>query len=166
MIGWLLARPRLALYGVAGAAILGAATWAWLTVSGWRSDSQRLPVVEAERDAAVAARATAERAVLEQVETNARIERETNDALRRAGIAARDLADGLRRHYASLPRPQCPTAPAAGDPHGTAGEPADGDRVEAATGRHLEACARDAERLTGLQAYVRALPQRCVVAGE
>lgn len=157
---------RLALYGLAGAALLGAATWAWVTVSGWRHDSERLPAVEAERDAARVERAATEASLLGQVEANRRLEHDTNEALARAGLAAHDLADGLRRHYASLPRPQCPTAPAAGDPHAAAGEPADGDRVEAATGRHLEACARDAERLTGLQGYVRALPQRCVVAGE
>ena len=64
MIAWLLARPRLIAYGLAGAAMLGAATWAWVTVSGWRHDSERLPAVVAERDAARVERAATEASLL------------------------------------------------------------------------------------------------------
>ena len=161
MIGWLLARPRLIAYGLAGAAILAGGIAAWVTVSGWRSDSQRLPVVEAERDAAVAARATAERSLLDQVERNQEIEREITDRFVAADGLARDLARRLLQ--AGRPaRPVCPAPAAPSSDDGAGGESDDGGALEAAVGDHLAACDRDAARLTGLQAYVRGLPARCV----
>lgn len=45
---------RVALYGAAGAVLLGILAWAGLTVGDWRSEAQRVPVIEAERDQAVA----------------------------------------------------------------------------------------------------------------
>lgn len=165
MIGWLLARPRLALYGLAGAALLAGGITAWVQVSRWRSAYVALPAVAAARDAAIAARQRSERAVLDQVAHNQEIERELTDRFVAADARARDLARRLLQ--AGRPaRPVCP-APAAASPDDGAGrEPDDGGALEAAVGDHLAACDRDAARLTGLQAYVRALPQRCVVAGE
>lgn len=48
MIGWLMARPRLALYGLAGAALAGGVLWAGLTVRGWHRDAQALPLARRE----------------------------------------------------------------------------------------------------------------------
>jgi hypothetical protein len=44
MIGWLLARPRLIAYGLAGAVLTGGLLWAGLTVRGWHRDSLALPL--------------------------------------------------------------------------------------------------------------------------
>ena len=54
MIGWLLARPRLIAYGLAGAAILGGLLWVGLTVRGWHRDSLALPLARAELAEALA----------------------------------------------------------------------------------------------------------------
>lgn len=48
MIGWLLARPRLIAYGLAGAALAGGLLWAGLTVRGWHRDSLALPLARRE----------------------------------------------------------------------------------------------------------------------
>lgn len=162
-MSWLLVNWRVALYGLAGAALVAILIGAGVMVAGWRQDSQRLPAVEAERDAAVQGRQAAERSLLDQTERNRRIEHDTNEALVRAGRAARDLSDRLRRHYAGLPRPQCPTAAAAGGVDGARQVEADGDRVDGAIAAHLAACADDAERLTKLQEWAQTLPKRCVV---
>lgn len=154
--------PRLIAYLVSALGLAAGLWWVAHTVSQWREAYRERPALIAARDAAVKAQEKSEQAVHAQVARNQEIERETNDALRRAGLAARDLADGLRRYYAGLPRPVCPAPAAAGDPHGTAGEPAGGGEVEAAATAYLEAAARDAERLSALQGYVRGLPARCV----
>jgi len=54
MIGWLLARPRLIAYGLAGAALTGGLLWAGLTVRGWHRDSLALPLARAELAEALA----------------------------------------------------------------------------------------------------------------
>lgn len=160
MIG-LLARPRLALYGLAGAALLAGATWAWVTVSGWRSDSERLPAVEAERDAAIAARQRSERAVLDQIARHQEIERVLADRFVGADARAGDLARRLlqARRQARL---VCPAPAAAGSDDGAGRDAGSYRAIEAATAGLIAACDRDAARLTGLQSYVRALPTRCV----
>lgn len=48
MIGWLLARPRLIAYGLAGAALAGGLLWAGLTVRGWHRAAEALPSARAE----------------------------------------------------------------------------------------------------------------------
>ena len=168
MIAWLLARPRLIAYGLAGAAILGAGGLAWWRVHAWRAAYQERPALVAERDAAVTARKLSESAIQTQVEANQRLEHDTNAALRRAGAAAHDLAGRLRQ-YQAMRRPVCPAPAAPGEPDATGPEPGDRaaiergfERVEQATEAHLVAAGEDAEFLTGLQTYVRGLPKRCV----
>lgn len=153
--------PRLIAYGLAGAALLAGGIWAWSTVSGWRHDSQRLPTVELERDTAIAARARSEQNLQDQVTHNQEIESELTDRFVAADGRARDLARRLLA--ASRPaRPVCP-APATAAPDHAASRESGRDRaIEEAAAGVISACDRDAARLTGLQAYVRALPQRCV----
>ena len=166
MIARLLAHPWL--YGVAGAAILGAGGLAWWRVSAWHSAYQERPALVAERDAAITARKRSESAIQTQVEANQRLEHDTNAALRSAGAAALDLAGRLRA-YQAMRRPICPAAPAASVPDGAGPQSGDREaieraveRVEQATEAHLVAAGEDAEFLTGLQTYVRGLPKRCV----
>lgn len=154
--------PRLIAYLVSALGLAVGLWWVSHTVSQWREAYRERPALIAARDAAVKAQEKSEQAVQAQVARNQEIERETNDALRRAGIAARDLADRLLHYQTTVRRPICPATPAAGDPHGTAGEPAGGGEVEAAATAYFEAAARDAERLSALQGYVRGLPARCV----
>ena len=160
MIG-LLARPRLIAYGLAGAAILGAAGLAWWRVSAWRSAYHERPALVAERDAAVAARAKAEQDVLAQVAHNQEIERVLTDRFLSADGRARDLARRLLQASRQA-RSVCPpvAAPVADD--GAGREPGRDRAVEDAVAGVIAAGDRDAARLTGLQAYVRALPARCV----
>lgn len=154
--------PRLALYGIAGAALLAAVLMAWHKVAGWRQDSLRLPVVVAERDAAVAGRKRVEADLIQQTQQNERLERETNVALQRAGASARELAGLLLDYQASLRRSQRAAAAAAGDLDAARRESSDRQAVEDAVAEHFGAASRDAARLTGLQTYVQALPARCV----
>ena len=48
MIGWLLARPRLIAYGLAGAVLAGGLLWAGLTVRGWHRAAEALPLARRE----------------------------------------------------------------------------------------------------------------------
>ena len=57
MIAWLLARPRLIAYGLAGAALAGGLLWVGLTVRGWHRDSLALPAAREELAEAVATNA-------------------------------------------------------------------------------------------------------------
>lgn len=152
---------RLALYGLAGAALLAILIGAGLKVRAWHSASLRLPAVEAERDAAIIARSRAETDIARQVANNQEIERALTERVVAADARARELARRLLA-YASLSRPVCPTTAAAGRDDG-AGRDARQDRaVEAAVAELIAAADRDAARLTGLQAYVKGLPARCV----
>ena len=161
MIAWLLARPRLLAYGLGALALAGGLWWVAHTVSQWREAYRERPALVAARDQAIAAQHRSETAVARQVAVNQEIERETVRRLAAADAAARDLARRLLQALRA-PRPVCPVAPAAGDPHGTAGEPASGGEVEEATAGLFAAADRDAARLNALQGYVRVLPRRCV----
>jgi len=57
VIAWLLARPRLIAYGLAGAALAGGLLWVGLTVRGWHRDSLALPAAREELAEAVATNA-------------------------------------------------------------------------------------------------------------
>lgn len=160
MIG-LLARPRLIAYGLAVAAILGAAGLAWWRVSAWRSAYVERPELVAERDAAIAAQAKSEQDVLTQVAYNQEIQRVLTDRFVAADSRARDLARRLLQ--AGRPaRPVCPpvAAPVADD--ASPRESSSNREIEEAIAGVISACDRDAARLTGLQSYVAALPGRCL----
>ena len=168
MIAWLLARPRLIAYGLAGAALAGGVAWAVHDVRSAYAARAALPIAIADAAKARAEKAQSEKSVTDQIAANQRIERETNEALRRAGAAAHDLAGRLRQ-YQAMRRPVCPAPAAPGEPHATGPQPGDRaaiergfERVEQATEAHLVAAGEDAEFLTGLQTYVRGLPKRCV----
>jgi hypothetical protein len=76
-------------------------------------------------------------------------EDEIKASLEAATVAGADLAARLRNHQRAGRCAVSQPAGAAGGADGTSGIDADSDPVEQATGRHIEACARDAERLNG-----------------
>ena len=111
-------------------------------------------------DAAVAEQAYTDAA--EQAETIAaeqraaaqRVEHELQSRLAAADAGARDLARRLRDYQTRPSRCPVPSGSgAAGELAGAAGEPADGQGVDAAAEAHFVACARDAERLAGWQQW-------------
>ena len=153
---------RVWLYGLAGAALLAAGIGAWVKVSGWRQDSERLPVVEAERDAYAGQRDLAERSLVGQAARNQEIEREFNDALVRAGGAARDLAGQLLDYQARLRRSERAAAATASDRDAARAESDHWRKVEEATRDHFGACSDDAVALTAAQSYIGSLPGRCL----
>lgn len=160
MIGWLIrkagGRVRLALYGLAGAALLGAATWAWVTVRGWRHDSERLPVVERERDAAVAAVKLAG----EEATRNARIANDYHDQIDRlrADLRARPVTVRVCPPAARPVRPAGTAgrtdAPPAGPESGAAAP--DGHTVDLS--QYAEDAAATADQLRALQRWVNERP--------
>lgn len=89
MIAWLLARPRLIAYGLAGAALAGGLAWAGWSVKSAYAAKAALPIALKERDAAVA---TIKRAG-EEAERNARIANDYHDQLGRlrADLRARPI---------------------------------------------------------------------------
>lgn len=150
--------PRLIAYGLAGAAILGAAGLAWWRVHAWRAAYVERPAIVAERDAAVAT-------VKLAGEASARNERIANDY--------HDQIDRLRADLRARPivvrvcppaaRPVLPpgTAPrtdagAAGPEPGPAPAPA-GPRDVDLTG-YAEDAAATADQLRALQQWVRERP--------
>lgn len=159
MIAWLIAHPRRIAYGLAGAAILGAATWAWVAVAGWRHDSERLPVVARERDALAA---TLRQAASEAVR-NARIADDYHDQIDR-------LRADLRARPVRVLRPACPAATAAARPAGRADAPAAGPEpgppaadpgpldVTADLSAYAEDCAATGITLSALQQWARERP--------
>lgn len=166
MIARLFAHPWL--YGVAGAAILGAVAWAVHDVRSAYRARAALPIARAERDAAILARDALSEAVDRQVEANGRLDRETAKRLKAADDFARSLAERLRIVSAAR-RQLCPAPAAASVDHGAVRESGDSEairrgfeRVDRATEAHLAASGRDAERLTGAQTYIKGLPKRCV----
>ena len=156
MIGWLLARPRLALYGLAGAALLGAATWAWVTVSGWRHDSERLPAVEAERDAALR---TVQLAA-DELDRNARIANDYHDQVARLRADLRERPIRVRVCPPAA-RPVLPPGAAPGT-HAPAAGPEPGPPASDARTVDLSPYAEDAaataDQLRALQQWVRERP--------
>lgn len=74
MIAWLLARPRLIAYGLAGAALAGGLLWVGLTVRGWHRDSLALPAAREEMAEAVATNAALVAAVHRAAEVSGRAE--------------------------------------------------------------------------------------------
>ena len=116
-------------------------------------------------------KAVAQQAYDKQVAETARIQGEWDRTKEREGeIKARlkvvtndgaSLARRLRDYRAS----GCPlSSPSttAGEPSGAAGVPPDSPSVDEALGRHLEACARDAERLGQFQSFYRSLREATV----
>lgn len=96
MIAWLLARPRLIAYGLAGAAILGAAGLVWWRVSAWRSAYQERPALVAERDAAVATNAALVEAVHRAAEIGAEAEGRVETVTREAATVRTVYRDAVR----------------------------------------------------------------------
>lgn len=86
--------PRLWLYGIAGAALLGLLTWAGLTVNGWRTEAARVPAIELERDTAKASVAAFKEA------NDKAVERQRKDDERMAKLL--QSLDGLRTETARL----------------------------------------------------------------
>ncbi len=86
--------PRLWLYGVAGAALLGLLTWAGLTVRHWRTEAARVPALELERDSAKASVEAFKQA------NAAAVERQRRDDERMAALLV--SLDGLRTETARL----------------------------------------------------------------
>ena len=169
MIAWLLARPRLIAYGLAGAAILGAGGLAWWRVSAWHSAYQerpeiekRIKAVERERDDAIRDGKAVADALVGQVAANRRIEDDTTTRTAAADAAARDLARRLQLSQARAAAADRAAATAAGDLDAARRVARDREAIGRAAEEHFAACSKDAERLTGLQTYVRALPKRCV----
>lgn len=159
MIAWLLARPRLIAYGLAGAALLGAATWAWVTVSGWRSDSERLPEVERQRDALAATVELAEK----EADRNAEIVNELRDknVALRADLRARPVTVRVCREPARpvLPPGTAPRADAgAAGPQPGPTAPAAGTAYEADLTPYAEDAAATADQLRALQQWARERP--------
>ena len=160
MIAWLLAlsKPRLIAYGVAGAAILGAATWAWVTVSGWRSDSERLPVVERQRDALAATVKLA----ADELDRNARIANDYHDQVARLRADLRERPIRVRvcppAARPVLPPGTAPRtdAPAAGPEPGPPAETAPAYDVDLSP--YAEDAAATADQLRALQEWVRERP--------
>lgn len=158
MIGWLLARPRLALYGLAGAALLAGGITAWVQVSRWRSAYVALPAVAAERDAALR---TVQLAA-DEADRNARIANAYHDQLDRLRADLRDRP--IRVRVCESPaRPVLPPgaapgthAPAPGPVAGTPA-PAPGPRDVDLTG-YAEDAAATADQLRALQQWVRERP--------
>lgn len=176
MIGWLRARPRLIAYGLAGAALLGAAGLAWWRVAAWRSAYVERPAIvkraeaaEAERDQARKDGKAVADALVGQVATNRRIEDDTNSRITAADAAARDLARRLRLSQTRAAEAERAAAAAARDADAARRVAADSEAarrnaaVDRATEAHFGACARDAERLTGLQEWARVLQKACVL---
>lgn len=156
MIAWLLARPRLIAYGLAGAAIVGAATVAWVKVHAWHSAYVERPAILAQRDAAVAT-------VKLAGEASARNERITNDYhdqidrlradLRARPITVRVCADPAK---AVLPARTAPRtdAPAPGPEPGPTAEA--GRTVDLSP--YAEDAAAVADQLMALQRWVSERP--------
>ena len=158
MIGWLLARPRLALYGLAGAALLAGGITAWVQVSRWRSAYVALPAVAAERDAALR---TVQLAA-DEADRNARIANAYHDQLDRLRADLRDRPITVRVCPPAA-RPVLPPgtapgthAPAAGPEPGPAPAPA-GPRDVDLTG-YAEDAAATADQLRALQRWVSNRP--------
>ncbi len=84
MIAWLLARPRLIAYGLAGAALAGGLLWAGLTVRGWHRDSLALPAAREELAEAVATNAALVAAVHRAAEVSGAAEVKVEAAGREA----------------------------------------------------------------------------------
>jgi len=155
VIAWLLARPRLLAYGLAGAALVGALAWAGLTVRGWHRDSLALPVARRERDEARAIAETAK----QEASRNAAI---TNDL--------RDKTDALRADLRARPITVrvCPPSPpvlparATGGTDAPAAGPVAREAAEDGQTVDLSAYAEDAaacaDQLRALQGWVRERP--------
>lgn len=156
MIGWLLARPRLALYGLAGAAILGAATYAWVKVHSWRAAYVALPTVAAERDAAIATVKLA----AEEAAKNARIANDYHDQIDRLRADLRERPITVR----VCSQPARPVPPAGAAPRTDAPAPGPEPGPSAPDARtvdltpYAEDAAACADQLTALQRWVRERP--------
>ena len=101
-----------------------------------------------------------------QVAETARIQSEWNrskdrerEIQARLQVVTNDGASLARRlsNYRSRSCPLSSPSTTAGEPSGAAGVPPDGPSVDQALGRHLEACARDAERLGQFQTFYQSL---------
>lgn len=156
VIAWLFARPRLALYGVAGAAILGAVAWAVHDVRSAYAARAALPIARQERDAAIA---TIKRAG-EEAERNARIANDYHDQLDRlrADLRARPITVRVcpKSPETVLPPRTAPRtdAPAPGP---ETGETAQDARTVDLT-PYAEDAAGCADQLRALQRWVRERP--------
>ena len=95
MIGWLLARPRLWLYGVAGAAILGAVAWAGLSVRSAYRAKAALPIARAERDEARASLAAYQEAARLAAEVAGRVQTELDAERQRKARVVRVYRDAV-----------------------------------------------------------------------
>lgn len=156
MIGWLLARPRLALYGLAGAALLAGGITAWVQVSRWRSAYVALPAVAAARDAALR---TVQLAA-DEADRNARIANAYHDQLDRLRADLRDRPIRVRVCPPAA-RPVLPPGTAPRTDAGAAGpQPGptapDGRTVDLSP--YAEDAAATAEQLRALQQWVRERP--------
>lgn len=96
MIGWLLARPRLIAYGLAGAALTGGLLWAGLTVRGWHRDARALPLARAELAEAVATNAALVAAVHRAAEVSGAAEVKVEAAGREAAKVRVVYRDAVR----------------------------------------------------------------------
>lgn len=109
---------------------------------------------------------TAQLAYDRQVAETARIQSEWNrskdrerEIQARLQVVTNDGASLARRlrDYRARSCPLSSPSTTAGEPPETAGVPPDGPSVDQALGRHLEACARDAERLGQFQSFYQSL---------
>jgi hypothetical protein len=147
--------------------ILALLTGMGLSIRNAYDKAAQLKEVKEELEAAVLARDALSDAVDRQVEANGRIERETAEKIAAANLAARELA-GRLRNYQAMRGSLCSKVATAGRLNDAGKEPGNSEAINAgiegvdrATEAHFAACADDAERLTGLQVYVRGLPKRC-----
>lgn len=160
VIAWLLARPRLALYGVAGAAILGGVAWAVHDVRSAYAARAALPIARQERDAAIA---TIKRAG-EEAERNARIANDYHDQidrlradLRAKPIVVRVCADPAKAVLPAGPAPRT-DAPAPGPETGEAAANPEPIDVTGPLNDYALDCAAAGLQLVALQRWVMERP--------